>query len=72
MDKLTGLQLKKHKSFLIILPDSEFVFPCFTLHYQTNFSKHCFSMSLLCFEAYSVHNIASSTYYVLSRYMLNV
>ena len=38
---LTGLQLEKDNSFLTILLDVEFAFPCFTL-YQINFSKHGF------------------------------
>lgn len=42
MDNLTDPQLEKDNSFLTILPNLEFAFPCFTLCHQTNFSKHCF------------------------------
>lgn len=42
MDNLTDPPLEKDNSFLTILPNLEFAFPCFTLCHQTNFSKHCF------------------------------
>lgn len=60
MDNLTDPQLEKDNSFLTILPNLEFAFPCFTFATRLISQNIAFSMSLLCSKAYSVHNIASN------------